>query len=260
MNAPARLRVGVIGAGRVGTAVGAALRTAGHELVGVSTRSSTALAELFLPGVPVLGTDELVRRADLVLVAVPDDAIAGLVAGLELSPAQVVVHVSGRHGLGVLGGVARGMALHPVFPFTGGPADLTGISWGVTATEPLADELVRQLGGVPVHVAEELRPLWHAALAHGSNHLITLVASAADMLRAAGAEQPGDVLRPLLTAALEAALERGDAALVGPVKRGDVGTVEAHLAVVPDQELYLALARATAKRAGTEDLMAGVLA
>jgi predicted short-subunit dehydrogenase-like oxidoreductase (DUF2520 family) len=259
MNAPARLRVGVIGAGRVGSVIGAALRAVGHEVVGVSVRSSTHLAELFLPGVPVLSTAEVVRRADLVLVAVPDDAIAGVVAGLDLHPSQLVAHFSGRHGLAVLGGVARPMALHPVFPFTGGPADLTGVSWGVTSEEPLAEQLVRELGGVPVHVAEELRPLWHASLAHGANHLVTLVASAADMLRAAGAEDPGAVLRPLLTAALDGALEIGDAALTGPVKRGDVGTVAAHLDVVPDRELYLALARATARRAGTEDVMAPVL-
>ncbi|MCU1602823.1 MAG: hypothetical protein JWO22_3532 [Frankiales bacterium] len=259
MNAPARLRVGVIGAGRVGAVIGAALREVGHDLVGVSVRSNTTLTELFLPGVPVLGTDEVVRRAELVLVAVPDDAIAEVVAGLDLHPEQVVAHFSGRHGLAVLAGVARPMALHPVFPFTGGPADLVGISWGVTANDPLADDLVRQLGGVPVHVTEERRPLWHAALAHGANHLVTLVASAADMLRAAGAEDPGTVLRPLLTAALDGALELGDAALTGPVKRGDAGTVAAHLEVVPDRELYLALARATARRAGTGDVMAGVL-
>lgn len=259
MNAPARLRVGVIGAGRVGAVIGAALRAAGHELVGVSVRSNSTLAELFLPGVPVLSTDEVVRRADVVLVGVPDDAIAGVVAGLDLHPAQVVVHFSGRHGLAVLGDVARPMALHPVFPFTGGPADLVGVSWGVTAREPLAEELVRELGGVPVLVAEELRPLWHAALAHGANHLVTLVNSAADMLRAAGADNPGDVLRPLLTAALDGALELGDAALTGPVKRGDVGTVRAHLEVVDDPELYLALARATARRAGTSAVFGEVL-
>ncbi len=259
MNAPARLRVGVIGAGRVGAVIGAALRASGHELVGVSVRSNATLAELFLPGVPVLPTDEVVRRSELVLVAVPDDAIAHVVAALDLHPDQVVAHFSGRHGLAVLGTVPRGMALHPVFPFTGGPADLAGISWGVTAHDPLADELVRDLGGVPVHVTEELRPLWHAALAHGANHLVTLVASAADMLRQAGADDPGAVLRPLLTAALDGALELGDAALTGPVKRGDTGTVAAHLDVVPDKELYLALARATARRAGTEAVMEGVL-
>lgn len=259
MNAPARLRVGVIGAGRVGAVVGAALRAVGHEVVGVSVRSNSTLAELFLPGVPVIPSDEVVRRAELILVAVPDDAIATVVAGLDLHPDQVVAHCSGRHGLAVLGDVARPMALHPVFPFTGGPADLAGISWGVTAREPLADELVRELGGVPVHVAEELRPVWHAALAHGANHLVTLVCSAADMLRAAGADDPGAVLRPLLTAALDGALDLGEAALTGPVKRGDAGTVRAHLDVVPDKELYLALARATAERAGTADLLAGVL-
>lgn len=247
-------RVGVVGAGRVGAVLGARFRDAGYDVIGVSAVSpaSLARAELFLPGVPVRTPLDVAKDAELLLLAVPDDSLGGLVQGLGADLPDVVAHVSGRHGLAVLGGVRTPLALHPVYPFTGGPADLAGVRWGVTAHDTaLADRLVTDLGGVPVHVAEELRPLWHAALAHGANHLVTLVASAADMLRAAGADDPGAVLRPLLEAALEGALVAGDAALTGPVKRGDAGTVAAHLDVVPDRDLYLALARATAERAGT---------
>jgi len=258
------IRVGVIGAGRVGAVLGAALGRAGHEVVAVSAVSEASLARaaLFLPGVPVRTPLEVARAGDLLLLAVPDDVLPGLVQGLGDDLPRTVAHVSGRHGLAVLAGVRNPLALHPVYPFTGGPADLRGVSFGVTAHDlDLADRLVRDMGGVPVHVSEELRPLWHAALAHGANHLVTLVASAADMLRAAGAEQPGDVLRPLLTAALDGALDRGTAALTGPVLRGDAGTVRAHLDVLPDdtREAYVALARLTAARAGTADVFTGVL-
>jgi predicted short-subunit dehydrogenase-like oxidoreductase (DUF2520 family) len=104
-----------------------------------------------------------------------------------------------------------------------------------------------------VAVPEELRPLWHAGLAHGSNHLVTLVASAMDVVRATGVADPAAVLRPLLTATLDNALAAGDAALTGPVARGDAGTVAAHLDVLADEApqerpTYLALARATAAR------------
>jgi predicted short-subunit dehydrogenase-like oxidoreductase (DUF2520 family) len=261
----ARLQVGVIGAGRVGSVLGAALRRAGHDLVAVSAVSaaSTARAELFLPGVPVLAPDDVARAASLVLLAVPDDALPDLVAGLAevgaFGPGQLVAHVSGRHGLAVLA-PAEGvlpLALHPVLPFTGTEIDLArlaGVSFGVTAPEvlrPIAEALVVEMGGEPVWVREELRPLWHAALAHGANHLVTLVASAADLLREAGAEDPGAVLAPLLGAALDGVLRGGDAALTGPVSRGDAGTVAAHLAALPAEvrPSYVALARLTADRA-----------
>jgi len=270
MNAPlrpdaARLRVGVVGAGRVGAVLGAALLRVGHDVVAVSavSEASRDRAALLLPGVPVLAPDDVVRAASLVLLAVPDDALPGLVQGLAdvgaFQPGQIVVHPSGRHGLAVLA-PAHGvlpLALHPVLPFTGTSVDLarlTGVSFGVTAPDvlrPIAEALVVEMGGEPVWVLEELRPLWHAALAHGANHLVTLVASVADLLRQAGAEDPGAVLAPLLGAALDGALRSGDAALTGPVSRGDAGTVAAHLAVLPHdvRPAYVALARLTADRA-----------
>jgi predicted short-subunit dehydrogenase-like oxidoreductase (DUF2520 family) len=149
------------------------------------------------------------------------------------------------------------LALHPVLPFSGTDVDLerlVGTSFGVTAPEvlrPMAEALVVEMGGEPVWVLEQMRPLWHAALAHGANHLVTLVASAADLLRQAGAENPGAVLGPLLGAALDGVLRSGDAALTGPVSRGDAGTVAAHLAALPEdvRPSYVALARLTADRA-----------
>ena len=87
-------------------------------------------------------------------------------------------------------------------------------------------------GAEPVVVAEEDRPLYHAALAHGAGHLVTLVTEALDLLTAARVEHPARVLGPLLSAALEGALRQGDAALTGPVARGDAGTVAAHVEAV----------------------------
>ena len=261
----ARLSVGVIGAGRVGAVLGAALARAGHELVGVSavSEASRKRADDLLPGVPVLAPEQVAAAATLVLLAVPDDALPDLVSGLAalgaFRPGQLVVHTSGRHGLAVLAPAegALPIALHPVLPFTGTPHDLdrlAGVSFGVTSPDvvrPIAEALVVEMGGEPVWIVEELRPLWHAALAHGANHLVTLVASAADLLRLAGVADPAAVLAPLLSAALEGALRSGDAALTGPVSRGDAGTVAAHLAVLPAdvRASYLALARLTADRA-----------
>ncbi len=259
--------VGVVGTGRVGAVLGAALARAGHPVVAASGTSgaSRERAERLLPGVPLRSAVEVARAGELLLLAVPDDALPGLVTALAqagaLRPGQVVVHPSGRHGLAVLEPAARAgalpLALHPVLPFTGGADDLPrlrGACFGVTAPagrSAAGEAVVLRLGGVPVPVAEELRPLWHAALAHGANHLVTLVASAADLLRAAGAAEPQAVLAPLLTAALQGALQRGDDALTGPVARGDRSTVVAHLGALPDavRPAYAALARLTASRA-----------
>jgi predicted short-subunit dehydrogenase-like oxidoreductase (DUF2520 family) len=255
------LVVGVVGAGRVGAVLGAALEAAGHRVIAtaaVSTASRDRAARL-LPRAAILPADEVARAAtDLLLLAVPDDALHGVVAGLArtgaLPPGQIVAHTSGAHGLAVLGEV-RGMALHPAMTFTGEASDLDrlpGIAWGVTAHDrAVATRLVADLGGAPEWIAEESRPVYHSALAHGANHLVTLVNEAADMLRAAGVERPEAVLSPLLHAALDNALRLGDAALTGPVSRGDAGTVGRHLDRMPADAVpaYLALARRTADRA-----------
>jgi len=260
---PYPLVIGVIGAGRVGAVLGAALAAAGHRVVAAAAVSTASLdrAARLLPNAAIRPADEVARAgAELLLLAVPDDALGAVVAGLAATGAlqgdQIVAHTSGAHGLAVLGGI-RGFALHPAMTFTGTAADLQrlpGTAYGLTAPadlKPLAARLVTDLGGVPEWVTEDARPLYHAALAHGANHLVTLVNDAADLLRAAGIEHPELVLSPLLHAALDNALRLGDAALTGPVSRGDGGTVAKHLERMPADAVpaYLALARRTADRA-----------
>jgi predicted short-subunit dehydrogenase-like oxidoreductase (DUF2520 family) len=259
------LVVGIVGAGRVGAVLGAALGAAGHRVAAVAAVSAASRerAARLLPDTAIRPAHEVARAAaDLLLLAVPDDALGAVVAGLArtgaLRDGQVVAHTSGAHGLGILGDV-EGIALHPAMTFTGEDADLDrlpGIAWGVTARDKaFAARLVADLGGVPEWIAEDARPLYHAALAHGANHLVTLVNEAADLLRVAGVGRPGAVLSPLLHAALDNALRLGDAALTGPVSRGDAGTVRRHLDRIPSESVpaYLALARRTADRAIAAD-------
>ena len=267
---PARLTVGVVGAGRVGAVLGAALARAGHRVTGayaVSDASRARAADL-LPGVPLADVATVVAGAELVLLAVPDDALAHLVGGLSATGAwqagQMAVHTSGRHGVAVLD-PARAhhvlpLALHPAMTFTGTAMDLerlTECAFGVTTDEalrPVAEALVMEMGGDPVWVAEEDRVAYHCALAHGANHLVTLTTQAMEVLSLAGVDEPRRVVGPLMRAALDNALRLGDAALTGPVARGDVGTVEDHLRELdrlsPEiRRTYVALARATALRA-----------
>jgi predicted short-subunit dehydrogenase-like oxidoreductase (DUF2520 family) len=267
------LRVGVVGAGRVGAVLAAALASAGHQVVaaaGESDASHRRIAEL-LPGTSNEKPSAVARSCDLLLLTVPDDMLPNVVAVLSASGAihegQYVVHTSGRHGLAVLEDAravgARPVAMHPAMTFTGTAVDLgrlAGCVFGLTAgadERAFAEGLVADLGGRAMWVPEEMRTLYHAGLAHGANHLVTLVAQAMELLTAAGADDPAGTLRPLLTAALDNALDQGDAALTGPIVRGDVNTVSAHLADITanaPQTLtsYVAMARASLDRVVTD--------
>ncbi len=265
-----RLSVGVIGTGRAGSVLGAALARAGHKVVaayGVSDLSRLR-AEALLPEVPLVTPEEVLAKADLVLITVPDDVLSELVTVLSATGAfragQFIAHASGRYGIEVLDPATRAgalpLALHPAMTLTGTSLDLERISgapFGVTAPEelrPVAEALVVEMGGDPVWVPEEHRALYHAALANGANHLVTLVAQSIDLLHAAGVEHPQRLLGPLLFAALDNSLRSGDSALTGPVVRGDAGTVAAHVDVINEvsveaRRAYVAMARLTADRA-----------
>ena len=273
---PARLRVGIIGPGRVGAALGVALTRAGHQVVAVAAVSDTSVQRVrdHFPAALVAEPADVIAAADLVLLTVPDDALPGLIAGLAATGAAVggrlLAHTSGRYGAGVLEPATRlgalPLALHPVMTFTGRRDDIQrmhGICFGITAPDqlrPVAEALVIEMGGEPVFIAEENRGLYHAALASAANHLVTLVTESCDLLQAAGAADPARMLSALLFAALDNALRLGDAGLTGPVARGDADAVAGHLETLRDAApealaVYVALARLTADRA----LAAGLL-
>ena len=274
---PGRLGVGIIGAGKVGAVLGAALRAVEHAIIGVSAVSEASLerAEMLLPGVPVLEIPEIVERAELVLIAVPDDSLPELVDGLAKlgawQPGQLIAHTSGRFGIAVLEPARRmgaiPLALHPAMTFTGMSLDLARLadcSFGITAPSavlPVAQALVVEMGAEPVVIEEAQRPLYHAALAHASNHLVTVTAQSTQLLADIGVDQPHRMLGPLMRASLENALAAGEGALTGPVARGDVGTVRAHIDALDSQPsedtraAYRGLAMATAQRAVARGLL-----
>ena len=269
---PARLTVGIVSAGRVGTAVGAALERAGHIVGACSAVSAASVARATkrLPDSEILPATDVAARSELLILAVPDDQLADLVKGLAatqaVKPGTLVAHTSGANGISILAPLtelgALPLAIHPAMTFTGHDEDTARLSsacFGITAADDIgyaiAQSLVLEIGGEPVRVREENRALYHAALAHGSNHLVTLVVDAVEALRASlqGDEllgqqlidgDPGGVaervLQPLLSAALDNALRRGPSALTGPVARGDAAAVETHLRVLTDLDPELA--------------------
>ena len=267
---PPRLDVAIVGTGRTGSVIGAALRRAGHKVVACTAVSevSRLRAESLLPGVPIKSVEDAVAACDAVFLTVPDDVLPQLVAGLAqtkaLSPGTFVIHTSGRYGVDVLSSLTSlgmlPMALHPVMTFTGTSVDLnrlSGCPFGVTAPDILrhvAEALVVEIGGEPVWVPENHRALYHAALAFGSNGLMTLVHETIRLLTVAGVEDPERMIAPLFGASLDNALRHGISAVTGPVMRGDIGTVREHIAALSDYSAdtlpsYLAMARLTADRA-----------
>lgn len=266
-----RLRVGLIGAGKAGTVIARALERVGHHCVAVNAVSdaSRARAALMLPSSEILDAIDVCDHADLVILAVPDDVIASVCHGLvnagAITRRHLVMHLSGRHGTAVLATAADVGATvftaHPAMTLHARPDDvmrLVECPFGVTAegdAQAIAMALVYEIGGVPSAIAEADRVLYHASLAHASNHSVTLIAQAMEILERIGVEDPGRYLQPLVETTIGRVLRDGDAALTGPIARGDVGTVHAHLdaldtAPLPAStpETYRALARATAAR------------
>jgi predicted short-subunit dehydrogenase-like oxidoreductase (DUF2520 family) len=214
-------RAQVIGAGRVGSAMAARLRERGLDL----------------------SSDD----PELVLLCVPDRAIAEVAASLD--PGPWLAHVSGATPLAALDPHERRFGLHPLQTFTRdrGAEQLDGAFAAVTAESPEAGEvgvwLARTLGLEPFPLADEKRAAYHAGAAIASNYLVTLRRAAGSLLEAAGA--PPDALDPLMRRTIENGFE-----LTGPISRGDWETVDAHRAAIraerPELEpMYVALAETT---------------
>lgn len=237
--------VAVIGPGRVGTAVALALVRAGRRVVAVADGgggSAERLADRIAGCRVHREPAQAVAAADLVLLTVPDDALAPVVAEVARADGwredQQVVHCSGAVGLDVLRlaalAGARVAACHPAqtVPAGAGADDLLGVAWAVTCADAdrlWAEELVTATGGDPFPLAEGARTLYHAGLTVGSNATAAAVAVARQLLLAAGVDDPHRVLAPLAESSVRNVARDGATALTGPVVRGDVGTVAAHI-------------------------------
>lgn len=246
--------VAVVGAGRVGCAMGRALSRGGHRIVAASVASPSSVSRVreALGEVPIAAPFDAALAADIVIVAVADDALSSVVAEVAgaIRPTAAVVHTSGLHGAAVLAPCGeRVAAVHPAQSIPSSQTSLAGVWFGVTCSEamrPWAEWFVAELGGVPLQVPEEDRIIYHAALAMASNFSVALAGDAEDLLHSR------EVLAPLLRQTVENVIALGaDAALTGPVVRGDEGTVRAHLAALPPGllESYVANARRALERA-----------
>ena len=244
-------RVALVGPGRLGTLVAHALTAAGAPVVRVAGGSEASRGRLRskLAGVRDVPVEEVAQGVDLVVIATPDAAIAEVIDRLvrvdALDESHGVVHLAGVHGLeplrlaGLAG--ARIAALHPAMTAPSGssdPALLHGVAWAVTTVpgdRAWAHALVGTFGGDPIDVPEEARIRYHAALAIASNAVGAAVVTARRIMVAAGIDAPDRLVAPIAHASVDSAASSGASALTGPVVRGDVATVGAHLAALtPD--------------------------
>jgi predicted short-subunit dehydrogenase-like oxidoreductase (DUF2520 family) len=246
MTAPPKPRIGILGMGRLGSALAAALPRAGYEVRTGSGRDTAA-------------AQAVVDATDIVVITTADAAVPGVCASLQWRAAQGAVHCGGVLTLDALSAARDAGALpgclHPLQSFPNGAADANrfhGITFGVEAAAPLDGALERiadDLGGSVVRLEGVDRSLYHAAAILSSNDVVALMAAATRAWILAGlpAQAARAALGPLLTnVAQNVAIQELASALTGPVARGDVNTVERHLAALTVdadlRELYRLLA------------------
>jgi predicted short-subunit dehydrogenase-like oxidoreductase (DUF2520 family) len=260
--------VAVIGAGRVATALAVAWSRSGYDIVAVSGRDSTReRAARFLPDAAFHSLNtvrRVTREVGLVVLGLPDDLIAEfcgrLAADRAFAPGQRVLHLSGSLALDALEAARESeidvLSLHPLQSFPTveeGIAHLAGSPIAVTAPDEdgflFGEALARDAGCLAFRLADQVKPLYHAAAVFCSNYLVSVEGMAERLFGLAGIAEPLEVFEPLARAAFESTFIHGPAsALTGPASRGDVGTIARNLAALrehaPDAiPAYLALAR-----------------
>jgi predicted short-subunit dehydrogenase-like oxidoreductase (DUF2520 family) len=257
--------VGIVGAGAVGTALGVALARAGWPVQAVSSRDP-ARRERFrglVPGARAFAeATALLEEVELIVVAVPDDAIAAVAGGLRMYSGQAMVHTSGLLGADALApAMAAGTQIgtfHPLVAFADterAVAALHGATIAIEGDDQLAallGEMAEAIGGVPVRLAPGAKAAYHAAAVLAAGGFVALLDAIAELGRVAGLDEAGSlaIYGPLIEQTLGNARALGiRAALTGPMTRGDRGTLEAHIAALrahaPD---VLPLYRAAAER------------
>ena len=272
IGAPRRL--GIVGAGPVGTALAVAAARAGWPVTAFATRDTgrRAAFESLVPGaLAVASPAEVAAHADVTFITVPDDEIAAVAAQIHADQDQVLAHTSGLLGSDVLRAVGSGHsghsghsdgpalgAFHPLVSFTAdverSVAAMRGATAAIEGDDSAVDVLAAlavAIGAVPLRLPRGAKPIYHAAAVLASGGLIALLDAIATLGAAAGMSEAESlaVYGRLVEQTMANARATGIApALTGPITRGDAGTLESHLAalraVAPDVvEIYLAAAR-----------------
>lgn len=276
------VRIGIVGAGRAGGALGRALHAAGYPIAAVWSRTAERARTLARDvGARSLATPaDVAVASDLTLLAIIDTQITPVsVAIARAAPhtaPTMVVHLSGANGAALLqpladAGYMNG-AFHPLQTFADDRSPIMlGTAFAIEAPEPLQttlEQIAQALGGVPLRLAAADRALYHAAATITANYTIALMAQAAALLERCGLDAQASLaaLLPLLGGTVANLARLGlPTALTGPITRGDVDTIARHLAALADRApeilpVYVALAQAALPLAAAQDMDATRLA
>ncbi|PJC75408.1 MAG: DUF2520 domain-containing protein [Syntrophobacterales bacterium CG_4_8_14_3_um_filter_49_14] len=240
--------IAIIGLGKVGTAVGFLLRSAGYKIVAVAGRSTSSIEQAlpYTGGKAFSSLSEAASQAECILVTTGDDAIAPvceeMVKGGGVKHNSKVVHMSGAGGLDLLDAARRAGAhvasIHPLQTFAdvkGAIESIPGSTFGITADDEIKDwsvKIVRDLGGIPFFVPEADKPLYHAAACMASNYLVTMMHTVEGIYTSLGltGEEAIHAFWPLVSGTIKNIETKGTIlSLTGPISRGDVGTIKKHL-------------------------------
>ena len=259
MNETEKDTIAILGLGKVGTAVGYLLKSAGYPIVAVASRSVSSLNHgvAYTGGKPGTSFSDAAAQAGCIFITTADDAIQSTCEKITreggIEPGKKVIHMSGAGGLDLLSAAKNAGAcvasIHPLQSFAdveGAIINIPGSTFGITTNDDIkawSVRIVRDIGGIPFFIPEEDKPLYHAAACMASNYLTVLMHTVEEIYLSLGLSRDDAIQAfwPLVRGTLKNIEMKGTvSALTGPVARGDIGTIRKHLQALHDKlPLYL---------------------
>ncbi len=251
------MKIGIIGPGRVGTALGEAFKQAGHQITGIVSRNQEhANRCMHFTGCSYWSSNprDLISRADLMLIAVPDSQIKSVVGTIHELPLQndiILAHTSGVIPSSILR-AKRSLSMHPISSFAGGKLP-RGTYFGIEGDIEVGKKLVNSIGGIPIVISPEHKALYHAGLNFGAAYILTLLEKGCKILELSGIKEPEKVLLSLASSTLHNTKRFGiKNSLTGPIEREDAKIVKEELKAIEkmspeDLKIYKLLVEETQK-------------